>query len=261
MVISLKRTKTYFLTRLLKWNKPWYWWKALLTVADFPVDLKIQYLEKILESGKGWFYFEALGIYYEVLGKFSEHDEVPGELKRKYLEKILEPEALLQALVFMKSTVTDYRSLSHELLPYALLRNFPNLPERLKFLLRERTWSLWRGTKETLQIIESFFGNNYMIVPRFNIYFLFDRVNNDQTPVFPNIIWKIFDTAGKETLTEALIGPYWGHYHSQVRILLLRDAQSSYAYQVPPQANSVREAIAWFYGLDPVKFQGFTKEI
>lgn len=208
-------------------------------VELFP-DLKNLLISKILDSQDFYLYRRLL--YIESEGTLSR--EIREEIGRRILASRKRKATVHAAgcLIFCRRT---------------------DFSDKLWMSLIRQTHSLWRRTREAKQIIESFFGDNYIVDSRAGWRGrAFLRV--DRIPVFMNREWEVFGVQERsEKPSETLLGCTWKDWLGRpiiIRVLLVRDRLGSYAYQVDPQAETVMEAIAFLYGLDPAKFQGFTQE-
>jgi DNA-binding transcriptional ArsR family regulator len=87
----------------------------------------------------------------------------------------------------------------------------------------------------------------------------------NEVPIFNDVKWLLCDLQEKEIngekiITAALLSHPTLPYEPDRKVILLRDSRGSYVYRAHPRANSVSQAIAYGFQLDPSKFKGFVEE-
>lgn len=230
-------------TKIIEWGDAYRYWKLFEKVFHFQT-VSVPILEAILASKRLCLYCLALHCFY-----------LPSGFRRRLLEGVYESKNRYATRAAM----------------IVLLTSQDRLSKAWVSKLRNKTHSLWRATPEARKVIEAFFGENYVVMAGIGVIawewrrywpglgYCYFRMR-DQTPVFPNYWWEVVERRERGEFAEALLASRFIGGRVREKVILLKDKNDAYAYLVPPPAQTLNEALALFYGLDPEEFEGFDVE-
>jgi hypothetical protein len=177
------------------------------------------------------------------------------------------------------------RKLRKEVMSYLVLRLVPELPDSEKeeyFDYLHATENPKQITPQALKVIRAICGKKYIILTRElsddlrnrieDFTFDFHRMND--IPVIDDIDWFVRDTEqkiiGNEIVPTSVLlcrefmerNEFSSRPRRKEQLILLYDSNlgEGFVYKTDPRNNTVEEAIARGYSLDPEKFKGFLVE-